>query len=166
MTSLDNNEKFEELWNSDERRTQTQNKSQKQTGFSREFISAVFLSLVFVLCMELGHLKSINYPRTNYTYTEISEKGVDWWYRYNTICCIETNVTKMYGIKDCEGDGLCYIYLDLWLENFGERFNSSSWIRQCCYEFKPLNSLEDYHTFCSPTCLNSKYIQNMKQLTI
>jgi len=154
MTSLDTNEKFAELWNSD-----NYHEKRRKSRFDTNFKWAVWIALLFALSMETYRVRNVIHDKN---YTEVLEQDVDWWYRYNSVCCFETNVTKTYGIKDCKADQICYAYLDLWLQDFGERFNTSSWIRHCCYEFKPMNSLENSLTFCSSTCLNSQYIQHRK----
>jgi hypothetical protein len=68
-----------------------------------------------------------------------------------------TNNTGMYSrvAGDCSANGRCMSYLIYWLVQYNQIFFNSTWINDCCYVFRPINT-EYSNIYCSYTCLNTE----------
>ena len=82
--------------------------------------------------------------------------AIDWWGVYNSRCCVTTNTTGIYAkiAGDCSSNGFCGVYLNNWLqEEYNQTYWESPWIKECCYQFNPINSARGL--YCSYPCLNT-----------
>jgi len=77
-------------------------------------------------------------------------KLFDWWEIYDHECCTTNNK----GINDCNTNEICQQYLDMWLNNYNQNFNTSKLTNKCCYEHRNVGA-KKYDTYCSYTCLNT-----------
>jgi len=63
---------------------------------------------------------------------------IDWWERYNNMCCVSNNSTMIN--NDCRADDKCKDYINYWLMNYNQTFYTSPWIFKCCYEYRFIGS--------------------------
>jgi hypothetical protein len=152
-----------------------QNSIQKPQGIiSRCFVigSFVRISLILVLFVislaifqhhmqiniedSRNSISGSNIPVTNISGT-IPQQHIDWWGRYSRYCCVLTNNTGIYSriSGDCSANGICNKYLNHWLKRHNQTFWISSWSRQCCYTFSPIDA-QSMNIYCSYPCLNTK----------
>ncbi len=137
------------------------------SGFKILLILMIFLSslLLFNYPIQSTIIKSyiINSTAINTSNSTISNKiiqTVDWWSQYSRYCCLMINNTGIYSrvAGDCSANGKCMFYLNCWLEQYIQTFWNSTWTKDCCYIFRPINS-DFLNIYCSYTCLNTERIK-------
>ena len=139
-------------------------KSTPKNGFLILSILMIFLSsfVLFNYPIQTTIIKSYIINSTTLNSTTLNSTNtilptIDWWSEYGRQCCLMTNNTGMYSrvAGDCSANGRCMSYLIYWLVQYNQIFFNSTWINDCCYVFRPINT-EYSNIYCSYTCLNTE----------